>query len=248
MIPEDYVLVFEDNFDGGSFDLDKWNYRATGKRRCGFNSPGQVSVENGNLIIRQQYRDGEFGPGWYSGMINIKKRFLRGYFEIRCICSDHNRPDGFWSAFWLQAPNPYDAEISRGGPGGAEIDVIEGFRDAATGEPGVESNIHVKGMKNPPPDSGCTEHLQVVRKNIPDCYTAFHTYACEWTDKVYRFFVDGELTCETSWGDGVSAVDEEVIVSLELPGECGHRHDYTTEFIVDYVRVYQKPGDLREQF
>ena len=55
---ENYALVFEDDFDGDTLDLSKWDYRASGPRRCGFNAPSAVRVENGNLILRQEYRDG----------------------------------------------------------------------------------------------------------------------------------------------------------------------------------------------
>ena len=36
-----------------------------------------------------------------------------------------NKGTGFWSAFWIQASNPYNHDISRGGIGGAEIDIFE---------------------------------------------------------------------------------------------------------------------------
>ena len=236
-----YTLVFEDNFDGKTLDLEKWNYRASGSRRNGFNAPSQVFVHNGNLIIKYQYRtNGEYGEGWYAGMISARQRFLRGYFEIRCICND---PLGsnFWSAFWLQAPSPYTPEISKGGPGGAEIDIIEAFRQA-DGSAGVETNIHVTGMKNPPYtfEGHTTQHPYPIRTLVPDCYTAFHTYGCEWTEDTYRFYVDGRLTAETSWGDGVSEVPEEMIISVELPAETSAPKERSGEMIVDYVRVYQK--------
>ena len=34
-----YRLVFADDFDGTSLDLDKWDYRHTGPENCGFNAP-----------------------------------------------------------------------------------------------------------------------------------------------------------------------------------------------------------------
>ncbi|MBR7137161.1 MAG: glycoside hydrolase family 16 protein [Clostridia bacterium] len=242
-----YTLVFEDNFDGKTLDLEKWQYRGSGARRCGFNAPSQVFLDRGNLILKYQYRtDGEFGEGWYAGMISARQRFTRGYFEIRCICNDPAGSD-FWSAFWLQARAPYTAEISRGGIGGAEIDIIEAFRDrdrtpTYPGSPGVETNIHVTGMKNPPYEFAghSTQHPYPIRTNIPDCFTEFHVYGCEWTDEVYRFYVDGRLVGETNWGDGVSEVDEELIISLELPGETAAAKERSGEMIVDYVRVYQK--------
>ena len=239
-----YKLVFEDNFEGKELDLKKWQYRGSGARRCGFNAPSQVFTDNGHLVLKYQYRtDGEFGEGWYAGMISARERFTRGYFEIRCICSDPADAN-FWSAFWLQSRHSYDPDISKGGPGGAEIDIIEAFRDRSKtlGAPGVESTIHVTGMKNPPStvQGHSTQYLTPIRTEIPDCYTAFHTYGCEWTKEVYRFYVDGRLVGETNWGDGVSEVDEEMIISLELPVEAPCDKERTGEFIVDYVRVYQK--------
>ena len=124
-----YKLVFEDNFEGKELDLNKWQYRGSGARRCGFNAASQVSLNNGHLVLKYQYRtDGEFGEGWYAGMISARERFTRGYFEIRCICNDP-ADNNFWSAFWLQSRASYTPEISKGGPGGAEIDIIEAFRD-----------------------------------------------------------------------------------------------------------------------
>ena len=239
-----YKLVFEDNFEGKELDLKKWQYRGSGARRCGFNAPSQVFTDNGHLVLKYQYRtDGEFGEGWYAGMISARERFTRGYFEIRCICSDP-ADDNFWSAFWLQSRASYTPEISKGGPGGAEIDIIEAFRDRSKtlGAPGVESTIHVTGMKNPPctVQGHSTQYLPPIRTEISDCYTAFHTYGCEWTEEVYRFYVDGRLVGETNWGNGVSEVDEEMIISLELPVEAPGAKERTGEFIVDYVRVYQK--------
>ena len=44
----------------------------------------------------------------------------------------------------------------------------------------------------------------------------------------------------TSWGDGVSSQEEELIVSLELPGKAPESTDMTSTFIVDSVRIWQK--------
>lgn len=243
MIPEGYKLVFEDDFNGDTLDLTKWSYRATGPRRCGYNSPDRVRVENGNLILSQKYCEGEFGEGWYGGMIKANPRFCRGYFEIRCICNEHHRNGDFWSAFWLQADHPYEPELSLGGPGGAEIDIIECTENMG-GQIGVESNIHVAGMTRPHTEGDGTDHMPVVRLNVPGCCTAYHTYALEWTDEVYRFYFDGKLYCETDWGDGVSRVVEDLIVSIELPSSCVQPKDKASEFIVDYVRVYQRESDI----
>lgn len=67
-----YRLVFEDEFDGDALDTDAWFYRKEGLRYDNFNAASQVGVSDGQLTITAQYReDGEFGPGWYSGMLAL---------------------------------------------------------------------------------------------------------------------------------------------------------------------------------
>ena len=135
-----YKLVFEDDFNGTELDSNVWEHRGVGKRSIGYIAPETVRVENGNLVISYGYREnGEFGPGWYSGMIKAKQKFCKGYFECRCICNDPTTRDGsgFWSAFWIQAGSPYTPSISKGGPDGAELDIIEGFMNYYTHDPAV---------------------------------------------------------------------------------------------------------------
>ena len=77
-----YEIVFEDEFDGSELNTDVWEYRSSGERRGGFNAPSQVKLENGNMIMTGEYlKDGEFGEGWYTGMIKIKERYCKGYFD-----------------------------------------------------------------------------------------------------------------------------------------------------------------------
>lgn len=237
---DDYSLVFEDNFDGDELDLSKWFHRSPGARRSGFSAPSQVKVKNGNLIIAQEYlTDGEYGEGWYVGAICAKRRFTRGYFECRCICNKTVK-DGFWSAFWLQAQHPYEPEISKGGPGGAEIDILEAFVNER-GVPQACFNIHVAGKKfSKKAEKGKLDSKSVKKKTMPTCFTEYHTYALEWTDKCYTLYIDGKWTACSTWGDGVSQVPEEIILSLEPSGNAPEDKKLTSEFIVDYVRVYQK--------
>ena len=249
-----YKLVFEDNFEKDGLDLEKWEPRNCGPSSCGFKGPDNIRVENGKMILHYGYQEnGVFGPGWYGADVHLLKRYTRGYFECRCICND-TYPSNFWSAFWLQAHGPYNPEISRGGPGSAEIDVMEAFRKhlpsdpegVRSGPPGAEANVHVTGMKNPPytfPNHG-TEHPFPIRFDLPDCFTNYHTYALEWTKEVYRFFVDGICILETTWGDGVSEVDNEVCVSICVALNEPEDKTLTGEMIVDYVKIWQKEEDI----
>ena len=235
----DYAIVFEDEFEGDTLNTDVWQYRGSGPRRGGFNAESQVRVENGNMIITGDYQtDGTYGEGWYTGMVKLKERYCKGYFEIKCKV---NAGSGFWSAFWIQADSPYNAAISKGGVGGCEIDIFESMSyDSFIGKNSVAQTVHCAGV------DGVQEGFQSLRlgdfygNNI---YEEYNTYGLEWNDEEYIFYINGVETRRTSFGNGVSEVMEDVIVSLEIPEEeklAGlDKENYKTEFIVDYVKIYQ---------
>jgi beta-glucanase (GH16 family) len=199
-----------------------------------------VKVENGNMVMTGEYLpNGNYGEDWYTGMIKLKERYCKGYFEIRCIV---NSDPGYWSAFWIQADSPYTASVSKGGIGGAEIDIFESMSlENKIGKNSIAQTIHCAGV------DGVQEGFQSERlgdfygKNI---YEEYNTYGLEWTDDEYIFYINGVETRRSSFGNGVSEVPEDVIVSLEIPDEEKlaelNKDTYKTEFIVDYVRIFQK--------
>ena len=235
-----YELVFCDEFDGDSLNTDIWNYRGNGSRRSGFNAPSQVEIKDGKMTITGEYlTDGEYGEGWYAGMVSLKEKYTRGYFEIRCICSEG---DGFWSAFWIQADHPYEAEYSKGGVGGCEIDIFEAMSYNDEFFPNaVTSTVHCAGVDGEQEGFQSAILGDFKGNNI---YDEYNTYGLEWTEDEYIFYINGVETARTSFGNGVSQVPEEVIVSLEIPGDDKlqkfDKETYKTELIVDYVKIYQK--------
>ena len=234
-----YELVLFDDFNGDTLDTDVWYHRGVGSRRGGFNAASQAKVENGNLILTGEYLDaGAYGAGWYTGAIALKQWYCKGYFEIRCIC---NKGDGFWSAFWMQSNHSYDA-ASKGGVGGAEIDIFEAtdydallpsMRDCVT------QTVYCNGS-DADDDNIDKCQFSAYGKNI---YDEYNTYGVLWNDDAYIFYVNGKETVRTSFGLGVSQVLENLIVSLELPDRLpdgiASNPDYQTQMIVDYVKVYQ---------
>ncbi len=236
-----YQSVFFDDFNGDSLNTDVWQYRSSGPRRNGFNAQSQVEVKDGNLVMTAEYlENGEFGAGWYAGMINLKQNYTRGYFEIKCIC---NKGKGFWSAFWLQAPSPYDPEISRGGIGGAEIDIFEAMsagERTSLRRNAVTQTIHCAGKTGD--TSGKINSCQLGTFRGKDIYNQYNTYGVEWTEDEYIFYINGIETSRSSFADGVSTVPEQVIVSLEIPDECNFDKGFKTQYFVDSVSIYQKAG------
>lgn len=233
-----YSLVMYDEFEGDTLNTDLWETRGNGPRRGGYNAASQVEVKDGNMIISGEYlTDGEYGEGWYTAAVKLKERYKQGYFEIRCIVNDS---PGYWSAFWIQADSPYTAEISKGGVGGAELDIFEST-NYADGKYCITSTIHCAGV------DGVQEGFQSAllgKFKGNDITKEYNTYGLEWTEDEYIFYVNGVETVRSSFGNGVSQVPEDVIVSLEIPDlselEGFDKSTFKTDFIVDYVKIYQK--------
>ncbi|MBR4287689.1 MAG: glycoside hydrolase family 16 protein [Clostridia bacterium] len=228
-----YELVFYDEFEGDTLDSDKWYYRGSGADRGGFTAPSQVSLKDGNVVLTGEYlADGEYGAGWYGGEIALHEWYKNGYFEIRCICSEG---DAFWSAFWLQAEHPYEAEYSNGGVGGAELDIFECFDEDC-----ITSTIHCAGV------DGEKEGFQSAILGdfkVPEPYEQYNTYGLEWTEDEYIFYINGVETTRSTFGNGVCEEKLQPIVSLCTPDAEkfeGFENDYQCQFIVDYVKIYQK--------
>lgn len=233
---EDYDLVLYDEFDKDTLDLSTWEYRHSGPLplRDGFNHPNQVSVSNGNLVITGEYLNGEYGEGWYSGAIRPIERYAYGYFEIKCIPNDS---PFFWSAFWLQSNNSYSHDLSQGGVNGAEIDIFESYKTNLFGlKNAIFSTVYCNGT-NRNPDK--IDKERVTKVYVPSLRTDYNTFGLMWTEEEYIFYVNGVETGRTSFGKGTSTQAEEIIVSLEIPKKVLLKKDVTTQFTVDYVKIYQ---------
>jgi beta-glucanase (GH16 family) len=177
--------------------------------------------------------DGEYGEGWYAGMIRTTKEYTRGYFEIRCIVSEGG---GFWSAYWLNSTGMSSAEASNGGIGGAEIDIFESnnYDGNIFNRNSVTHAVHVGGYGD-----GLHSENEGSFK-VPNPYTKYNTYGMEWNENEYIFYINGVESLRTSFEKGVSQAPEYVILSECIPSVVTQAPGFTTDFITDYVRVYQK--------
>ena len=249
-----YSLVFEDEFDGDALNWDVWRTRGEGSKTYFKLSKDQVSVHDGNLYITAQYKDettGKYGAGWYSGDIKLRKQYTYGYFEVRAIC---NNDAAFNSAFWLQSDHCYDSKYSLGGPGGAEIDILENLM-YYYGYSAAKNTIHVAGIDGPDDTGTDTYHMPPFYTEN-DMFTEYNTYGVMWTEDEYIFYHNGVETVRTSFGNGVCEVPCSVILSFAGPNTskswqvAGFKKlpkDRTPTFTIDYVRIYQLDKDTAEE-
>lgn len=251
MDPDAFELVWADEFDGDTLDASKWRgcnhtYGQTMLRKGGYWNLDQVSVHDGNLHISTEYYENGYQDngkaGWYSGAVFTKDLFEQkhGYFEVRCILPQGS---GMWSAFWLNSNTM--SQVGNGGTDGAEIDIFESAYYDTPFKNRVSSAIHYDGYE---------EDLQSLTVTNPfifgnDPYTQYNTYGLAWNEDEYIFYINGIETGRSDFG-GASCAPEYLILSVEVGGTNGVAADNwagsalkkdatPTDFIVDYVRVYQ---------
>ena len=258
-----FDLVWSDEFDGDELDMSKWSYEWwVTERKGGYWHQDMVSVEDGDLVIRAEYKKEpmpnyypnyigvhcpEYKAGWYTGEIWTRDKYEQeyGYFEVRCILP---AATGMWSAFWMMNEGVFNVDGS--GKDGTEVDVFESFyyKDHKAGNDCIRTSIHYDGYAE---DAKGDSIGKVFITNDP--YTEYNTYGVEWSPTEYIFYLNGVETGRLSTG-GVSQNPEYLLLSCEFAGDNGvqssDRHgtgplsqtpysNWPVEFRVDYVRCYQ---------
>lgn len=220
-----YRLVWADEFAGSSLDSSKWRVRGVGPRAIAYVSEKAVEVSDGvvKLYALQQ------GDSLLGSAIGTQGLFMSKYGFYECRAQLQKSP-GVWAAFWIQSPL-----IAKGeDPAvfGAEIDIMECFRKL--GPDIVSHNVHWAYGPNQQSTRGMQSYLKGVGEG-------FHTFALEWLKDKYIFYVDGLKFYEVT--KGLSHIEEYMILSMEYPSKKEEiaRTIFPDVFVVDYVRVYQKP-------
>ncbi len=202
-----WVLVFEDNFDGNSLDLSKWEIQGWGQGALSsspnqeYNTLDNVEVSNGSLkIIAKKESVQRRAVSWRAdtdiledGLPNLrtyeytssniwsKPTFSYGKFEARIKIP---KGKGFWPAFWT---------FSRGDTWN-EIDIFEfwnernffGFR------PSKLSNVHHMNTHYDHDHDGRPVFCP-LKYTGEDFSQDFHIFSVVWDFDKISWFVDGEL-------------------------------------------------------
>lgn len=144
---DDYVLIFEDEFNGNQLNKAYWNPQyqwgpQMNKDGFAYNQEENLEVSNGCLKIHTKFDPDNYcmwtfdpfnGCGYTkhfdytSGAISTKQTFSKGRFEIKCKIGSVN---GTWPAFWLY------------GGCNQEIDIFEFWR--TNGQTIQEANTTVR--------------------------------------------------------------------------------------------------------
>jgi len=243
---EEWVLVWEDNFNGtGSPSPTKWDQPEYNRRNNDNGPDGWWLKEDayldgkGKLVIRARKiydRNYDRDPYDYAtGAIRSKGRFEQRYGKFEIKCKLPTQP-GWWVAFWLMSESV--GNVNGSGEDGTEIDIFEGFGWTNS----INHALHWDGY-------GEQHQSQGKRVSIDGIREGYHTFMLEWEANEYRFFIDGGESWRTSAG-GVSKVPAYVKITGELSTESWAINEYWSNdpeagvypdsFLVDYVKVYRR--------
>jgi len=258
---DEWKLVWSDEFnESGLPNPARWNYefgllRNNERQFYTRARPENARVEDGKLIIEARKERWDDPAAAQAGRAGARGRRSRGSAEFTSASLttqgkaawSHGRIEvraklpaarGTWPAIWTLGTNIHQA----GWPACGEIDIMEfvGF------DPGViHANIHTRKY-NHVAKTGKGDHI-----SIPDASEAFHVYAVEWDAEKMDFFVDEhKYFTYRNEGSGAAAwpYDKEqyLILNLAIGGDWGGQKGiddsrFPQQFVIDYVRVYQKP-------
>jgi beta-glucanase (GH16 family) len=228
--PPGYVLVFSDEFNGTTADLDKnWDFQ---------NGPSghilssrwreNVVVTNGllRLVARKEKRGGQ---EWTAGSLWTREMFQCGYLECRYR---YAAAAGLNNSFWLMPTGTNKITTGKF----FEIDVNEGhYPDKISNNIHNHSDTRVVNGKRTHPTSSRT-----FTYKDQDFARDFQVHGLEWTEKELIFYLNGKEIRRMK--NEFCLSPSSVWLSLAVIPWAGRITDAIdgTAMEVDYVRIYRK--------
>ena len=245
-----YTLLWHDEFSGAAMDDTIWSYDPhepgwTNEELQEYTeSTDNVFTRDGMMVLKAIKTTDANGNDYYtSGKIKSqnKEDFMYGKVVARAKVPEGK---GLWPAIWMM---PTDESYYGQWPKCGEIDIMEVLGSDTTTAYGT---VHYGAPH--------AEQQGTVVKTSPDFAADFHEYSVEWEPGEMRWYIDDELYLTVNdWFSAVEGEEEKpypapfnqtffVQMNLAVGGTWPGNPDETTnfdnaEFLIDYVRVYQKP-------
>ena len=235
-------LVWSDEFDGSSLDLNKWVYEVkdvwfNNELQATTNRRDNVTLINGNLNIiakQENYNSRSYTSGRI--ITKGKKDFLYGRLDVRAKLP---KGKGIWPAIWMLGSN--DSQVSW--PACGEIDIME-----LRGSTPLVNNttMHYGSSVSTHQYKGTAYTLPTT---IPgDFSTDYHIFTCLRGQDKMEFYVDGNIyytftpTLVMPYAYPFNNPFY-TILNVAVGGDFDGNPNATTTFpqtmLVDYVRFYQ---------
>jgi len=245
---QNWQVVWHDEFEGETLDLEKWSYQTGTGSQYGLTGWGNnelqyyreqnVMVSDGMLYITAK-KENYSGNSYTSGRIRTLDKGDWTYCRIE-FRAKMPMGKGLWAAVWML---PTDSEYG-GWAASGELDIMEYLGDDIKT---VHGTLHFGGSW---PDN--THKGQSYKLSEGDFYTEFHDFALEWVEGEIRWFVDGELYQTQNQGDWWSSggsfpapFDKQfhLLINLAVGGNWPGSPDGSTlfpqELVLDYIRIFQ---------
>ncbi len=234
--PSGYKLVFSDDFN--TIDRTKWNVRnnswANNEESIVTSRSNNVFVSNGALTLRaiqESYTVGSTTKQYTSGYLDTigRESWQYGRIEMRAKLPT---AQGMWPAFWL-----------RDNTNKGELDIMEAIGGLPTKSVQTIHQSTDGGM-------GKSGHEDI----LPSGTTAsWHTYAVDREPGIVNWYVDDRLVFSKtqsvlSWLDPTFNEPMNIRLNLQVGGSMPAYYGKPVagvplgsgDYVVDYVRVYQK--------
>lgn len=239
--PAGWKLIWHDEFDGTQIDPKNWTYDlggggwGNGEMEVYTNRAENARLEDGMLVI-EAHKDKNAANGFDFTSARLKTQSLQA-FQYGRIEARVKVPSGagFWPAFWMLGQN-----ITRvSWPDCGEIDIMEYM--------GKEPDLILGTMHGP----GYAGALGLTKWNRQTYNIAddFHTFAIEWDKDQISWFYDGTMYStytRADIGNRKWVFDQPffIIFNLAIGGTLGGlvnpKTVFPAQYLIDYVRVYQK--------
>lgn len=245
---EGYSLLWHDEFSGNELDTSIWNYEphepgwTNHELQEYTTSTDNVFLRDGNLVIKAIKDDENYPTSYTSGKVTTqnKQDFLYGKVVARAKVPEGK---GLWPAIWMM---PTDESYYGQWPKCGEVDIMEVLGSDVTTAYGT---LHYGEPHS--------EQQGIVTLDSGSFADSFHDYSVEWEPGEMRWYIDDNLYLTVNdWFTCVDGEDDKpypapfdqtffVQMNLAVGGDWPGNPDDTTnfdnaEFLVDYVRVYQK--------
>jgi beta-glucanase (GH16 family) len=251
---KDYKLIWSDEFNvDGVPDTNKWEFE-TGfvrNREDQWYQSENAKCKKGNLVITGK-KELKPNPNYIAGCaswktnsafihytsasLKQKKKFAFKYgrVEVRAKIKTEN---GLWPAIWTLG-------VNRPWPSNGECDIMEYYKDGIHANFARESKYKQKADWN-----GVFKNITSFKD--PDWDKKFHIWRLEWDEHSMQIYLDDlllnsqNLESFFNLSDGLNPFRQShyILLNLALGGDNGgsltNTH-FPTEYLIDYVRVYQE--------
>ncbi len=262
----EYQLVWNDEFDEDAVDTGKWGLGEGFQRNneAQWYQADNAEIIDGNLVIEAR-KERRPNPWYEAGSSDWKKSreyidytssiltssgkydFCYGRMEVKakipCI-------SGSWPAIWLLG----NENVTGPWPSSGEIDVMEYYRDMTWANLVWGSEAQWAGIW----ESRNTPVTNYWVKQNPNWKDEYHIWRMDWDEESIKLYLDDELItiCDLErtvnqgiWHlvDNPFHTNQYILLNLALGGNNGGAIDDSQlpfQYLVDYVRVYQKPNQI----